>query len=85
VADEILTPDSSRFALIDEISLGKEPPSLDKEVFRSYAEGVWATGIKVPLVFPRSVIEAGQIAYHELLRTLTGLQLSKLQVELGMC
>src|SRR5207253_1385681 len=38
VCDEVLTPDSSRFWPADEVTLGKTPPSFDKQPLRDYLE-----------------------------------------------
>jgi len=72
IGDEIVTPDSSRFVRVSDIKEGENPPWLDKEIFRQYAEKQWGNGPKVPLEFPGEIIEKGRYAYLELLKTITG-------------
>jgi len=55
IADEIATPDSSRFCETRKIREGEEPPWLDKQIARDYAEFVWKGGPKRPLKFPREL------------------------------
>lgn len=38
--DEVLTPDSSRFWLVDEYRPGESPPSLDKQFVRDYLDAI---------------------------------------------
>jgi len=81
IADEIITPDSSRFVLSKDIQEGKNPPWLDKEIFRQYAESVWNGGKKVPLTFPHEIIKEGSQKYLQLFHMLTGQTLQEFQKE----
>ena len=49
IIDEILTPDSSRYVLVDDLeralAAGKEPDFYDKEVFR-----IWAKSVETPFM-----------------------------------
>jgi len=71
VADEMLTPDSSRFWPADAWQLGRNPPSFDKQFVRDYLETLdWnksAPGPRLP-----AVVIAGSVArYKEALDRLT--------------
>jgi phosphoribosylaminoimidazole-succinocarboxamide synthase len=71
VADEMLTPDSSRFWPADMYAPGRSPPSFDKQFVRDYLETLdWnktAPGPRLP-----AVVIAGTVArYQEALDRLT--------------
>lgn len=71
VADEMLTPDSSRFWPADAYEPGRSPPSFDKQFVRDYLETLdWnktAPGPRLP-----AVVIAGTVArYREALERLT--------------
>lgn len=60
LADEWLTPDSSRYVEISEIEEGKMPKWLDKQIARDYAQKFWQknTGSKkTTIVFPKKIIK----------------------------
>ncbi len=66
LADEWLTGDCGRFVRSSDIRIGKEPPWMDKEIFRQEAALQWGPdGKKYPLVFPEEVVVAGTAAYRE--------------------
>lgn len=72
VADEMLTPDSSRFWPADAYTPGRSPPSFDKQFVRDYLETLdWnksAPGPRLP-----AVVIAGTVArYRDALAQLTG-------------
>lgn len=74
VADEMLTPDSSRFWPADAYQPGRNPPSFDKQFVRDYLETLdWnksAPGPRLP-----AVVIAGTVArYREALERLTAPQ-----------
>ena len=74
VADEMLTPDSSRFWPADAWEPGRNPPSFDKQFVRDYLETLdWnktAPGPRLP-----AVVIAGTLArYREALERLTAPQ-----------
>ncbi|MFC1730841.1 phosphoribosylaminoimidazolesuccinocarboxamide synthase [candidate division KSB1 bacterium] len=71
VADEFLTADSSRFTPRKDIRTGVEPSSLDKQIFRDYAEKTWCDGKKIPLAFPQSVVDKGIFGYRKMFCMLT--------------
>jgi phosphoribosylaminoimidazole-succinocarboxamide synthase len=72
LADELFTPDSSRFAWLKDIRAGFAPPWLDKQVVRDEAVRIWAGGPKVPLLFPEDKINETMVKYLSLLEYITG-------------
>ncbi len=75
VADEMLTPDSSRFWPRDLYVPGKSQPSYDKQFVRDHLEKVgWDKKPPVPRL-PSDVIEGTTQKYREIFRILTGKEL----------
>jgi phosphoribosylaminoimidazole-succinocarboxamide synthase len=73
VCDEMLTQDSSRFWPADEITLGRTPPSFDKQPVRDYAEALgWDKAPPAPPM-PPEVIEATRSRYIEAYERISGL------------
>ena len=72
VADEMLTPDSSRFWPADAYTPGRSPPSFDKQFVRDYLETLdWDKTAPGPRL--SAVVIAGTVArYQEALERLTG-------------
>jgi phosphoribosylaminoimidazole-succinocarboxamide synthase len=78
LADEVLTPDSSRFWPADEWRPGRTQPSFDKQIVRNWltsAESGWdrASGAKPPAL-PDEVVERTRSKYIEAFERLTGQQ-----------
>jgi phosphoribosylaminoimidazole-succinocarboxamide synthase len=78
LADEVLTPDSSRFWPADEWRPGRTQPSFDKQIVRNWltsAESGWdrASGAKPPAL-PDEVVERTRTKYIEAFERLTGQQ-----------
>jgi len=72
LADEALTPDSSRFWPVDGYRLGANPPSFDKQFVRDWLEGTtWDKTPPAPPL-PREVIEGTRARYLEAYERLTG-------------
>lgn len=72
LADEVLTPDSSRFWPADAYEPGKPQPSFDKQYVRDYLESLaWDKTPPAPEL-PPDVIEKTSEKYHEAYRRLTG-------------
>jgi phosphoribosylaminoimidazole-succinocarboxamide synthase len=72
LADEVLTPDSSRFWPADAYEPGKPQPSFDKQYVRDYLESLaWDKKPPAPEL-PPDVIEKTAEKYHEAYRRLTG-------------
>jgi phosphoribosylaminoimidazole-succinocarboxamide synthase len=72
LADEVLTPDSSRFWPADQWQPGANPPSLDKQYLRDWldAQG-WDRKPPAPDL-PRDVVERTRAGYVEAYERLTG-------------
>jgi phosphoribosylaminoimidazole-succinocarboxamide synthase len=72
LADEVLTPDSSRFWLRDEYSPGGPQKSFDKQFVRDYLETLdWNKQPPAPSL-PPDVIEKTAEKYHDAYQRLTG-------------
>ena len=76
LADEILTPDSSRYWAVSDVEStprGKTPPSFDKQGVRDYLETLDWNKAPPPPDLPAKIIESTSERYGELLRRLTAL------------
>jgi len=72
LADEVLTPDSSRFWLASEWQPGGPQRSLDKQFVRDWSSGLdWDRKPPGPAI-PAAVVAATQARYQELYARLTG-------------
>ena len=72
LADEVLTPDSSRFWPAETYSPGGAQPSYDKQFVRDYLESIrWNKQPPAP-VLPEDVTRRTSEKYKEAYRTLTG-------------
>ena len=75
LADEVLTPDSSRFWLAAEWAPDRPQRSLDKQFLRDWSAGLdWDRQPPGPAI-PLEVVAATRERYLELYRTLTGAEL----------
>ena len=75
LADEVLTPDSSRFWLASEWAPDRPQRSLDKQFLRDWSAGLdWDRQPPGPDI-PPQVVAATRDRYLELYRTLTGAEL----------
>ena len=71
LADEVLTPDSSRFWLTSEWQPGRPQRSLDKQFVRDWSAGLdWDRRPPGPVI-PPEVVAATQARYEELLSRVT--------------
>jgi phosphoribosylaminoimidazole-succinocarboxamide synthase len=76
LADEVLTPDSSRFWEGSAWKPGGPQPSFDKQFVRDYLESIrWNKQAPAPGL-PEEVVERTQAKYLEAFRRLTGRQLT---------
>jgi phosphoribosylaminoimidazole-succinocarboxamide synthase len=76
LADEVLTPDSSRFWEASAWKPGGAQPSFDKQFVRDYLESIhWNKQAPAPAL-PQDVVEHTQAKYLEAFRRLTGRELS---------
>jgi phosphoribosylaminoimidazole-succinocarboxamide synthase len=72
LADEVLTPDSSRFWPGADYAPGRGQPSLDKQYVRDYLESIgWDKQPPAP-VLPEAVVEGTRRRYLEIHERLTG-------------
>jgi phosphoribosylaminoimidazole-succinocarboxamide synthase len=72
LADEVLTPDSSRFWPMDQYEPGHPQPSFDKQYVRDYLESIhWNKQAPAPAL-PDEVVARTQQKYLEAFRLLTG-------------
>jgi phosphoribosylaminoimidazole-succinocarboxamide synthase len=76
LADEVLTPDSSRFWPVDRYEPGRSQPSFDKQPLRDYLDGErragrW-DGDAPPPRLPREVVAATSARYLEAYERITG-------------
>jgi phosphoribosylaminoimidazole-succinocarboxamide synthase len=80
LADEVLTPDSSRFWPVDDWQPGRPQPSIDKQFVRDWltsAESAWDRHSgEAPPPLPDSVVEQTRAKYIEAYERLTGLRFS---------
>jgi phosphoribosylaminoimidazole-succinocarboxamide synthase len=73
LADEALTPDSSRFWPADEYEPGRSPPSFDKQFVRDYCETLgWDKAPPGPEL-PDDVVAGTRARYVEAFERLTGI------------
>ncbi|HEX5045322.1 MAG TPA: phosphoribosylaminoimidazolesuccinocarboxamide synthase [Candidatus Polarisedimenticolaceae bacterium] len=72
LADEVLTPDSSRFWPAEGYTPGRVQPSYDKQFVRDWLESIgWNKQPPVPTL-PREVVEGTRKRYLEIFTILTG-------------
>ena len=76
LADEVLTPDSSRFWPADEWQPGRSQPSYDKQIVRNWltsAESGWdRSSGEPPPDLPSHVVDLTRQKYVEAFERLTG-------------
>ncbi|WP_409240283.1 phosphoribosylaminoimidazolesuccinocarboxamide synthase [Streptomyces sp. PA5.6] len=76
LADEVLTPDSSRFWPADQWEPGRAQPSYDKQFVRNWltspASGWGRTSEQPPPALPQDVVDATRAKYIEAYERLTG-------------
>jgi len=76
LADEVLTPDSSRFWPADTWTPGTTPPSFDKQPVRDYLDRLDWDKKPPPPLLPDEVISATSSRYVEAYERITGLSFS---------
>jgi phosphoribosylaminoimidazole-succinocarboxamide synthase len=75
LADEVLTPDSSRFWSADDWQPGTTPASFDKQPLRDYLDGLaWDKRPPAPPL-PPDVVAATAVRYRDAYERITGLSL----------
>jgi phosphoribosylaminoimidazole-succinocarboxamide synthase len=73
LADEVLTPDSSRFWPVDQWQPGSTPPSFDKQPVRDLLDGLGWDKQPPPPPLPAVVVAATRRRYVEAYERITGL------------
>jgi phosphoribosylaminoimidazole-succinocarboxamide synthase len=76
VADEMLTPDSSRFWSAEQWEPGATPPSFDKQPVRDFLETLDWPKTYPPPTLPAKALEATSARYTEAYERVTGLKFS---------
>jgi phosphoribosylaminoimidazole-succinocarboxamide synthase len=72
LADEVMTPDSSRFWPVDGYEPGRAQPSFDKQPVRDYAEGLgWDKAYPGPEL-PQEVVDRTRASYIDAFERITG-------------
>jgi phosphoribosylaminoimidazole-succinocarboxamide synthase len=80
LADEVLTPDSSRFWPSEGYHPGAPQPSFDKQFVRDYLESIaWNKQPPAPEL-PGNVVRQTQEKYEQALHLLTGPELTSMRV-----
>lgn len=77
LADEVMTPDSSRLWPIDGWKPGHTPPSFDKQPVRDYLDGLDWDKRPPPPPLPAGVVEATASRYRAAYERITGLDLDE--------
>jgi len=72
IADELLTPDSSRFWPVDQWKPGVTPPSFDKQPVRDYLDGLDWDKTPPPPPLPPEVVASTRERYVEAYERITG-------------
>ena len=72
LADEVLTPDSSRFWPADQWQPGSTPPSFDKQPLRDFLEATGWGKTPPPPALPADVVAATSARYVEAYERVTG-------------
>jgi phosphoribosylaminoimidazole-succinocarboxamide synthase len=76
VADEVLTPDSSRFWPADQWQPGSTPPSFDKQPLRDHLDALGWDKTPPPPALPAEVVDATATRYVEGYERITGRSLA---------
>jgi phosphoribosylaminoimidazole-succinocarboxamide synthase len=76
VADEVLTPDSSRFWAADEWKPGITPPAFDKQPLRDWLEQQSWDKRPPPPTLPAEIVTASRLRYVEAYERITHLRLA---------
>jgi phosphoribosylaminoimidazole-succinocarboxamide synthase len=76
VADELLTPDSSRFWKLEDWTPGSTPVGFDKQPVRDHLDALGWDRSPPPPPLPREVVDATAERYRRAYEDLSGLRLS---------
>ena len=72
MADEIFTPDSSRFWLKSDYKSGRPQKSLDKQYLRDWLTAQGQAGVSPPPQLPNEVCDKTAEKYFEVYKAITG-------------
>ncbi len=72
LVDEVLTPDSSRFWLVDDYEPGRSQTGFDKQFVRDWLERSGWDKLSPPPALPREVVEATSVTYIKAYELITG-------------
>jgi len=72
LADEVLTPDSSRFWPMEHYRAGDDQPSFDKQHLRDYLDALDWDKLPPPPPIPDEIIAKTRVGYDDAYRRLTG-------------
>lgn len=75
VADEVLTPDSSRFWPMQDYATGSNPPSLDKQFVRDWLDEIGFNHQPPVPTLPDDIVEKTRARYLEAFTALSGREL----------
>ena len=70
--DEALTPDSSRFWLLEDYAPGKPQMNFDKQILRDYLETLDWNKMPPPPTLPEDIIRRTSEKYQDAFRRITG-------------
>ena len=70
LADEVLTPDSSRFWPMESYAVGSNPPSLDKQFVRDWLDSVNFNHLPPAPELPQDIVEKTAAKYQSALEAL---------------
>jgi phosphoribosylaminoimidazole-succinocarboxamide synthase len=73
LADEVMTPDSSRFWPVDGYAPGRAQPSFDKQPVRDYAEGLGWDKTSPGPELPEEVVARTRASYIDAFERITGI------------
>ena len=71
LADEVLTPDSSRFWSAEDYAVGRGQASFDKQYLRDWLKANYLAGVEPAPELPLEVIQATHAKYQEAFDRLT--------------
>lgn len=77
LADEVLTPDSSRFWPLDSYKVGSNPPSLDKQFVRDWLDSIGFNHQPPGPELPSDVIERTREIYVKAYESISGRKLER--------
>ena len=77
LADELLTPDCSRFWLKKDFKIGEEQTNFDREELKQYIEYNQKLGRNVRNNIPQDILDRISLKYLEIYKIITGEEIVK--------